>query len=151
MFFKILEKYNFIDVHLLKYNKDLFQVLSFSSSPCVLMSCWPILAAHRDGRRGDTGMSLTFNQLCNWIMIMLKWLCQVTPGESGGWLSVLWASVWSSELLRLVCCELMEGHCPLTSFDVPHTLRQIALSSADIQGVRPATPPSTVDHTGLSC
>lgn len=51
--------------------------------------------------RADMRMSFKFNQLCNWIMIIQKWYCPLMLDDSGGLLSALRSSFWSTELLRL--------------------------------------------------
>lgn len=69
-----------------------------------------------------------FNQLCNWIMIILKWYWQVVPDDSGGLLFALRSSFWSTELLKLVCWELIE--CRPAIFSLCLALWQASLSSA---------------------
>lgn len=65
--------------------------------------------APAEKKKADMTMSFKFNQLCNWIMIILKWYCQVPPDDSAALLSALRSSFWFSELLEFVCCDLMEG------------------------------------------
>lgn len=66
-------------------------------------------AWHQRKKKADMTMSFKFNQLCNWIMIILKWYCQVQPDDSAALLSALRSSFWFSELLEFVCCDLTEG------------------------------------------
>lgn len=113
---RIYQKYN-KDVlslqvtHWNNNNKDLIQVQVCFATAYFPISDRPAMAQHGTSgkKKADMTMSFKFNQLCNWIMIILKWYCQVPPDDSTALLSALRSSFWFSELLEFVCCDLMEG------------------------------------------
>lgn len=106
-----------------KYNKDVIslQVTHWNTTEILFefryasllltfpfQTSLPWLSMAPAKKKADMTMSLKFNQLCNWIMIILKWYCQVQPDDSAVLLSALRSSFWFSELLEFFCCDLTD-------------------------------------------